>query len=318
MTRFTLAIATAFTCLLFIAPVHAAARDRVFVASYGSDSNPCTFGSPCKTFQQAVNVVAAGGEVTAIDSAGFGPINITNSVTVTSPAGVEAGIAAAANADAITVNAQGNDAVVLRGLTLDGSNAANVGIFVNLAGKIEITDCVVRDFTNDGIYIHLDSYGSVPYDTVHISDTRVMNNQGYGIDVLPTNGIPATADFDHVRVVDNGTGGVFIGQNVTATIENSDISSNPVNVQVTGNPGQSAHAIAKLRNVTLNNATLFVGQSPNTIQDSIRGDDWSTIYLSQVVGDGFFASGTDGHVVYSDGTNLIPALPNTTQSWAEH
>src|SRR5215472_14476239 len=44
--------------------------------SYGDDANPCTFGSPCKTFQQAVNVVAAGGEVTAI-SAGFPPIQKT-------------------------------------------------------------------------------------------------------------------------------------------------------------------------------------------------------------------------------------------------
>jgi hypothetical protein len=43
------------------------ASARVFVASYGNDSNPCTFLSPCKTFQQAVNVVNAGGEVTAID-----------------------------------------------------------------------------------------------------------------------------------------------------------------------------------------------------------------------------------------------------------
>src|SRR5215831_9553897 len=76
--------------------VSAQARARVFVASYGNDSNPCTFGSPCKTFQQAVNVVDDDGEVTAIDSAGFGPINITRSVTITSPPGVEAGIAAPA------------------------------------------------------------------------------------------------------------------------------------------------------------------------------------------------------------------------------
>jgi len=34
----------------------------------------------------------AGGEVTAIDSAGFGPINITKAVTITSPDGVEAGV----------------------------------------------------------------------------------------------------------------------------------------------------------------------------------------------------------------------------------
>src|SRR5580704_14130793 len=85
--------ATSLAALLPTAPSHAAARDRVFVASYGSDSNPCTFGSPCKTFQQAVNVVADSGEVTAIDSAGFGPLSISNkSVTITSPAGIEAGI----------------------------------------------------------------------------------------------------------------------------------------------------------------------------------------------------------------------------------
>src|SRR5215471_17860886 len=32
-------------CSLFTAS--AQARARVFVASYGNDSNPCTFGSPC-------------------------------------------------------------------------------------------------------------------------------------------------------------------------------------------------------------------------------------------------------------------------------
>src|SRR5580692_9318294 len=107
-------------CLLPSAPA-LAQRDRVFVASYGSDSNPCTFGSPCKTFQNAVSVVAAGGEVTAIDSAGFGPVIIRHAVTVTSPEGVEAGIAAAAGNDAILVEAGSNDTVVLSGLTLEGA-----------------------------------------------------------------------------------------------------------------------------------------------------------------------------------------------------
>src|SRR5262245_7325243 len=31
---------------------------RVFVAAQGSDANPCTFASPCRTFQHAHNVVA--------------------------------------------------------------------------------------------------------------------------------------------------------------------------------------------------------------------------------------------------------------------
>jgi len=44
-------LATALACSL--AATAAQARARVFVASYGSDSNPCTFLSPCRNFQQA-------------------------------------------------------------------------------------------------------------------------------------------------------------------------------------------------------------------------------------------------------------------------
>jgi hypothetical protein len=83
-------LATALACTIVSTAAHA--RARVFVASYGDDADPCTFGSPCKTFQNAVNVVDPGGEVTAIDSAGFGPISISKSVTITSPSGVKAGI----------------------------------------------------------------------------------------------------------------------------------------------------------------------------------------------------------------------------------
>src|SRR5499427_9853582 len=96
-------LATALACSAASAPANA--RARVFVASYGNDSNPCTFGSPCKTFQVAISAVDAGGEVTAIDSAGFGPISINKAVTITSPAGVEAGVVASAGADAIDINA---------------------------------------------------------------------------------------------------------------------------------------------------------------------------------------------------------------------
>src|SRR5215472_2533290 len=123
-TPFALLAATLASSLL---SVSAHARARVFVASYGNDANPCTFGSPCKTFQQAVNVVDAGGEVTAIDSAGFGPISINKSVTITSPAGVEAGIAAPApGAAAITITTAAiNQIITLSGLTLDGANVTN-------------------------------------------------------------------------------------------------------------------------------------------------------------------------------------------------
>src|SRR6516225_2264800 len=137
-------LATALACSLGTAPANA--RARVFVASYGNDSNPCTFLSPCRNFQQAVNVVDAGGEVTAIDSAGFGPISIDKSVTITSPAGVEAGIAAAAGGTAVSINlpADGqNHTVVLSGLTIAGNNSAYYGIYFGSGQQLEIINCAI-------------------------------------------------------------------------------------------------------------------------------------------------------------------------------
>src|SRR5580692_7681465 len=132
-------------CLLPAAPA-LAQRDRVFVASYGSDSNPCTFGSPCKTFQNAVDVVAAGGEVTAIDSAGFGPLTITKAVTITSPDGVEAGIVPNPGSDAVYINTSGD--VALRGLTIEGNDSGTDGIGLNNAGSLAIVNCSIRHFTH--------------------------------------------------------------------------------------------------------------------------------------------------------------------------
>src|SRR6516164_5719087 len=132
-------LATALACSLASVPAHA--RARVFVASYGNDFNLCTFGSPCKTFQHAHDVVDAGGEITAIDSAGFGPVFINKAVSITSPLGIEAGIVPNAGATtAIDVSAGPNDAVVLRGLTVVGGGAP-AGILFNSAASLTLENC---------------------------------------------------------------------------------------------------------------------------------------------------------------------------------
>jgi hypothetical protein len=172
-------LATALACSLATAPAYA--RARVFVASYGNDANPCTFGSPCKTFQQAVNVVDAGGEVTAIDSAGFGPIGINKSVTITSPDGVEAGIVPISGGNAITISAGPTDAIVLRGLTLNGSGVGSNGVVLNSGGSLTVNDCVIQNFVGispagSGILVQPTS-GSLKY---AITNTIMTNNGGGG------------------------------------------------------------------------------------------------------------------------------------------
>ena len=194
-------LAAAVVCSLFTVSAHA--RARTFVASYGNDSNPCTFGSPCKTFQVAVNAADPGGEVTAIDSAGFGPITINKAVTITSPEGVEAGIVPAAGGAAITVNAGSSDVVFLRGLTLEGASIANLGIVYNAGGGLSIINCVVKDFLSDGIRFLPSS--STSFDFV-IKDTLVSDNKGVGIGFEVVTNATANGVIDHVVATHNQNG----------------------------------------------------------------------------------------------------------------
>jgi len=228
-----MAAALALAVTLPAISAHAAVRDRVFVASYGSDSNPCTFGSPCKTFQVAVNAVAVNGEVTAIDSAGFGPVTITQSVTITSPVGVEAGIQAFPGGDAIDINAPGAN-VTLRGLTLNGAGVGNNGIVFFAGASLTVTDCVAQNFSNtgpqttgNGILLEPTS-GTV---TFVITNTIVSNNGGVGIFYFPQIGsATANGSIDHVVATNNQYGisfnNVFAGGSTSAVISNSVASNN--------------------------------------------------------------------------------------------
>lgn len=77
-------------CTFCIAQVHATQRTHVS-ASFGTDSNTasnCTELAPCRTFQAAVKVTDANGEVIVLDSGEYGPVTITRSVALIAPAGV--------------------------------------------------------------------------------------------------------------------------------------------------------------------------------------------------------------------------------------
>src|SRR5215469_6378624 len=91
-----------------VASVSAQAQSpRTFVSATGSDSNPCSFALPCRHFQAAVNATAAGGEVDALDPAGYSPIIINQPITIEGQGWSY--IAPPVNGDAITINAGASD-----------------------------------------------------------------------------------------------------------------------------------------------------------------------------------------------------------------
>ena len=82
-TRIALRIAAALATALLV-PAAQAQLFRAYLASDGSDANPCTLPAPCRLLPAALNAVADGGEIWMLDSANYntGPVNVTKSVTI--------------------------------------------------------------------------------------------------------------------------------------------------------------------------------------------------------------------------------------------
>src|SRR5215469_8417006 len=133
--RPTFIIAAAGFAALSIQSDRALAQTRVFVSGQGSDANPCSVAAPCRSFQQAHNTVTAGGEIVALDAAGYGPLAITKALTVTA-IGIEASITSSNSSPAITINAGASDAVSIRGLTLFAGATSGDGIDIDAAKSV--------------------------------------------------------------------------------------------------------------------------------------------------------------------------------------
>jgi hypothetical protein len=294
------AVMAALGCALFAAPAQAQ-RARVFVASYGSDSNPCTFGSPCKTFQQAVDVVAAGGEVTAIDSAGFGPVTISQAVTITSPNGVEAGIAANPNGYAIIVAAGSSDVVVLSGLTLEGAQSGDDGILFETGAELEVVNCAVRNYLHYGIFVSASAAVSVL-----ISNTIVSDNADSNIYLATTGSGSLVAALNQVTV-NNSTTGITTyleGGPLEASIANSHIDNNS-NIGIFSiAPSGSATSNLILNNVTLNQTPqgIYLQQYTNVWLSNVTQQAGSGLGTVGVV---FYTGAGGNNAAYSDGTNHL-------------
>ena len=198
----------------------ASAVQRTFVASYGSDANPCTFASPCRGFAAAMSATDPGGEIIVLDSAGYGAVTITQSVSIIAHDGLYAGTSVFAG-DGITVSAGPADKVILRGLTINGQGG-NRGIVVTSGRNVYIEKCVVSGMNQQGIYVSGATTLSIEDSTLRgnalggvtltgtgvaamISRTTIENNGGTGVTIL--NG-PKVAVSDSRVVGNSGFGGL--------------------------------------------------------------------------------------------------------------
>jgi Right handed beta helix region len=210
--------AAALVSVLTAAPAFAA-REHSFVASYGNDSNACSYLSPCATFQQALSVTVSGGEITAIDSDGFGPLNITQSVTITGAPGAEANVPPVSGGSSIVINNSSIN-VTLRNLTINAEGQGDNGIEIDDATSVTVTNCTVTGFSDNGIWIP--SYATLG--SLTVTNSLIANNAQTGIYI----GTATSTLIDNVVVTGNTQYGIlyFAGGDTTVAIANSYISGN--------------------------------------------------------------------------------------------
>src|SRR5437016_1372622 len=132
-----------------------AQASRTWVSGVGDDANPCSRTAPCKTFAGAISKTAAGGEIDALDPAGYGAVTITKAITIDGGGGQVASVlVSGTNGIVVQANAQ-TDVVILRNLRFNGIGSGLNGIRF-LSGKaLNLENDYVFGFTQNGIDVAL-------------------------------------------------------------------------------------------------------------------------------------------------------------------
>jgi hypothetical protein len=235
MTKALFGFAASATLLVLAGEPACAQIVRTFVSGHGSDSNACSVAAPCRTFQHAHDVVGAGGEVVALDAAGYGSITINKSATITA-IGIEASITSSnTNPNGIVINAGSTDVVAVRGLTILSGTSTGDGIAVESAQTVTIQDCVIRGFPLDGIGV-----GPSGNADVELRGVAADNNAQNGLNITPVGSGTVTVVATDSYFSGNTRGVLVSGQNSTGKIKvtlNITSSSNGNGISVVSNTG---------------------------------------------------------------------------------
>jgi parallel beta helix pectate lyase-like protein len=243
--------ATLLVICLWSSAAHAQAT-RTWVSGVGDDANPCSRTAPCKTFAGAISKTAAGGEIDALDPAGYGAVTITKAITIDGGGGQVASVLVSGT-NGIIVQAGASDVVTLRNLRINGIGTGLNGIRYLSGGGVHVENCYIFGFTGDGINVATSTNAALFVNNTFLTDNgngiqiapsaafvrsmlvqvRSQDNSGYGFLLNPSGGGTGagTVIVDSSALV-NSTG---IGVNGgTLYLGNSVIVRNSIGVAITG------------------------------------------------------------------------------------
>jgi hypothetical protein len=271
-----------------------AQASRTWVSGVGDDANPCSRTAPCKTFAGAISKTAEGGEIDALDPAGYGTLTITKAITVDGGTGGGWASVLASGVPGMTVNITGgthiNDAVViLRNITFNGisqspSAAGTFGINYIRAAQLMVEKCYFEDFGTTGI----NESSAATSTNLRVEDCNFDNipngiviNTSSGSSVAEidncrfnsiSNGVNATTNgFVTVRncvfaATNGGNGAVRAGAGCQVNVVDTMFSNNVVGANVSGG------TIRLSNNDFYNNTTAISGTAESANNNRFRGN----------------------------------------------
>ena len=227
--------------LLLASASLSATSTHTWVSATGNDSNAGTPTSPYADFATAVANTTAGGTVSVMGPGDYGPVTITQSITIDGTGG--GSINFAGDGEGIYIDAGANANIVLRNLSIDGGGTGSDAIFVASAGttnveNVVIDGCLIAGFADIGVGL-----GSESPMYVTIRNTSIQGGE-LGVRTFQSSGgtVYDHVQLDHVTIQGATSAGVFT-RNGNVDILNSTVS---------GAVGASVNGLEADTNATLN------------------------------------------------------------------
>lgn len=197
---------------------------RTWVSGVGDDVNPCSRTAPCKTFAGAISKTATGGVIDVLDSAGFGAVTITKSITIEGTGSI-GGILSAGTNGIIVNDISGAAVVVIRDVSIDGFGTGTNGIRFLAGASLALERVSIQNVLQHGV----DFANTMPASLL-VSDS-FFNRTGMGtpaagstfaaINIAPSSAANvATVALDRVKLA-NGREGLWLNGPVLAQVRDS-------------------------------------------------------------------------------------------------
>ena len=286
---------------------------RTFVsAGIGNDANDCSRAAPCRTFQAAHNKTNAEGEITVLDTGGYGGLVITKSISIVNDGVGEASILVSGGGTGIDIQAGPASYINLRGIIIQGIGfGGSTGLLFETGFALTMTNCVIRNHTGNGL-----QFSPRGDSRLAVSNTLLADNGAHGVQILPGNGGPVRAVFHRIATINNSVNGLLVDGDVSSgTIRVLVTDSVSANNGLAGFSAGSFQADTFLVVVGSQSANNAVGFAADGAQASVVLGRSTVAFVLASSGGGVAWSSTnnggvgsfgDNHIFGSGNANLFP------------